>query len=200
VGRGLAHEALTGQGGDVSDFDFIADRPVLDFVATVAERGTAGEEKLRRPRDLAVWAREAGIVDGPVKVTADQLAHARAVREALFGLITAAIDDRRPSRADRDLVNAAASGVAPTLNLTGAGTVARRGDIASVLAALAQDGLDLYDSADADSLRRCADPHCTRVFLDRSRGGRRRWCGMKGCGDRAKAASYRQRMRDSEAG
>ncbi len=184
----------------MSDFDFIADRPVLDFVATVAERGTTDEEKLLNARDLAVWAREAGIVDGLVKVTAGQLAEALAVREALFGLITAAIDDRPPARADRALVNATASGVAPTLTLTGAGTVARRGDIASVLAALAQDGLDLYDSADADALRRCADPRCSRVFLDRSRGSRRRWCGMKGCGDRAKAATYRQRMRNSDSG
>lgn len=181
-------------------FDFIADRLALDFVATVAERGNAGEDKLRSPRDLAVWARDAGIVDGFVRVTADQLATARAVREALFELITAAIDDHRPARADRDLVNAAASGPMPTLTLTGAGVVARRGDVTSVLAALAQDGLDLYASADADALRRCADPRCTRLFLDRSRGGRRRWCGMKGCGDRAKAATYRRRMRESETG
>jgi predicted RNA-binding Zn ribbon-like protein len=44
-------------------------------------------------------------------------------------------------------------------------------------------------------LRRCDDPKCTRLFIDRSRGGRRRWCDMKGCGDRAKAAAYRRRHR-----
>ncbi|MGH1526542.1 CGNR zinc finger domain-containing protein [Leifsonia sp. L25] len=30
---------------------------------------------------------------------------------------------------------------------------------------------------------------CTRPFLDVSRASNRRWCGMSGCGDRAKAAA-----------
>jgi hypothetical protein len=44
-------------------FEFIADRPVLDFVPTLAERGTTDDEKLRSPADLADWIAEAGIVD-----------------------------------------------------------------------------------------------------------------------------------------
>ncbi|PYC65712.1 hypothetical protein C7C45_27955 [Micromonospora arborensis] len=38
-----------------------------------------------------------------------------------------------------------------------------------------------------------------RVRRVRSRGARRRWCGMRGCGDRAKAAAYRQRRRTPTA-
>jgi predicted RNA-binding Zn ribbon-like protein len=48
---------------------------------------------------------------------------------------------------------------------------------------------------DGERLRRCDGARCTRLFVDRSRDGRRRWCEMKGCGDRAKAAAYRQRRR-----
>jgi len=64
----------------------------------------------------------------------------------------------------------------------------------AVFAFLARDCLDLFDSPDRAALRWCADAKCTRVFIDRSRGQRRRWCGMKGCGDRAKAAAYRRRQ------
>ncbi len=41
-------------------------------------------------------------------------------------------------------------------------------------------------------VRRCAaEPACPRVFLDTSRNGRRRWCDMASCGNRAKAARHR---------
>jgi predicted RNA-binding Zn ribbon-like protein len=177
-------------------FEFIADRPVLDFVATVAARTTAPEEKLRNPADLADWVTQSGIVDHPPTITARQLERAKQLREALFGLLSALSNDSQPRPADRDLVNAAASRPGPTLQLTSNGEVSRHGDIDAVLAVLAQDCLDLFDSADRQALHWCADPSCTRPFIDRSRGHRRRWCGMKGCGDRAKAAAYRARQRE----
>jgi predicted RNA-binding Zn ribbon-like protein len=33
------------------------------------------------------------------------------------------------------------------------------------------------------------------MFIDHSRPGRRRWCSMERCGNRAKTARYRQRRR-----
>ncbi len=54
------------------------------------------------------------------------------------------------------------------------------------------------DSLVVDELsrvRRCAGPRCTRVFLDTSRNGTRRWCDMTTCGNRAKAARHRARAR-----
>jgi predicted RNA-binding Zn ribbon-like protein len=77
--------------------------------------------------------------------------------------------------------------------------VHRTGNLDAVLAVLARDCLELHDSDDRRVLRWCADEHCTRAFIDRSRGARRRWCGMRGCGDRAKAAAYRRRRRITPA-
>lgn len=183
--------AITCQAGDVS-FDFIADRPVLDFVATVAERGTTDEEKLQVPDDLARWVAGSGLLDAAPEVTGAALVRARALREAMFGLLTALIDGTAPRPADRALVNAAAARPRPLLRLADDG-LHREGDLDSALAALAHDCLDLHAGPDRALLRWCADPACTRPFLDRSRGRRRRWCDMKGCGDRAKAAAYRRR-------
>ena len=59
------------------------------------------------------------------------------------------------------------------------------------------DVIELHHGPDRALLRWCADAYCTRPFIDRSRGGRRRWCGMAGCGDRAKAAAYRMRKREA---
>lgn len=48
-------------------------------------------------------------------------------------------------------------------------------------------------------VRRCAEPRCSRVFLDTSRNGTRRWCDMGTCGNRAKAARHRARARAVDA-
>jgi predicted RNA-binding Zn ribbon-like protein len=45
-------------------------------------------------------------------------------------------------------------------------------------------------------VRRCADQRCPRVFFDSTRNGRRRWCDMATCGNRAKAARFRARERE----
>jgi predicted RNA-binding Zn ribbon-like protein len=44
-------------------------------------------------------------------------------------------------------------------------------------------------------VRRCGGSRCSVVFLDSTRNGRRRWCDMAVCGNRAKAARFRARER-----
>lgn len=46
-------------------------------------------------------------------------------------------------------------------------------------------------------LKACPGPDCGWVFVDRSRNGSRRWCQMSDCGNRAKAAAFRARQRDT---
>ncbi len=127
-------------------------------------------------------------------VTPAQLGRAKAVRESVSAVLTAAVDGIEPLAADRDAVNAAAAVARPVRRLDQDGRVHRGGDLEAVLAGLAEDCLD---GPDRSALHGCADPACTRLYVDRSRGQRRRWCGMKGCGDRAKAAAYRQRRRSN---
>ena len=51
--------------------------------------------------------------------------------------------------------------------------------------------------ADHDSrrVRICANDGCRWRFIDRSPTGRRRWCDMSTCGNRAKVAAHRERRR-----
>ena len=94
------------------------------------------------------------------------------------------------------MVNDAAAGPAVTLRLSADGHVERIGTVPAALAHIARTGIDLIGGPDRARLRWCADATCTHPFLDRSRARRRRWCGMAGCGDRAKARAYRARHRD----
>jgi predicted RNA-binding Zn ribbon-like protein len=172
----------------------------LDFVATVEERRSTPVEHLRTPDDLAGWFVAAGIVDSPPPVTAEELAGAIAVREDLFRVIEQRID-RAAEPLDPDLVarlNAAAAEAVPVPRLSPDGVPRRTGGTAAALSAIARDAIALFGAAEDGALKWCADDACTHPFLDRSRGHRRRWCGMAGCGDRAKAAAYRARKRARE--
>src|SRR5689334_16806070 len=123
----LASTRVTGQDGDV-EFEFIADRPMLDFLATLAERGHTDAERLSTPRDLSDWAVRSGIVERPPRVDGAALRRAIDVREAMFRLVRALIDRTDPAAADRDLVNAAAAAPLPVLHLDTDG-LHRSGDI-----------------------------------------------------------------------
>lgn len=52
---------------------------------------------------------------------------------------------------------------------------------------------------DIGRLRICANDECSWRFVDRSPAGRRRWCDMRTCGNRAKVARHRARARERGA-
>jgi predicted RNA-binding Zn ribbon-like protein len=68
----------------------------------------------------------------------------------------------------------------------------------AILAPIALAAGELVVHADPARLRRCAAEDCSNWFLDTSKGGQRRWCSMARCGNRSKAARYRQRHRSGE--
>jgi predicted RNA-binding Zn ribbon-like protein len=52
---------------------------------------------------------------------------------------------------------------------------------------------DLLAVPSFDRLRECQGERCGWLFIDSSKSGRRRWCTMEDCGNRAKARRYYQR-------
>lgn len=50
-------------------------------------------------------------------------------------------------------------------------------------------------SEDFTYVKACEARACTMLFLDRTRGRARRWCTMAVCGNRAKQAAHRHRLR-----
>ena len=48
---------------------------------------------------------------------------------------------------------------------------------------------------DRDRIRACAGHDCVLHFYDTSRAGKRQWCSMAGCGNRAKARRHYERSR-----
>jgi predicted RNA-binding Zn ribbon-like protein len=64
-----------------------------------------------------------------------------------------------------------------------------------LLLPIAQALAELVCIEDLSKLKACEGPICTLYFLDRTRGAARRWCSMAICGNRAKQAAHRHRLK-----
>lgn len=54
---------------------------------------------------------------------------------------------------------------------------------------------NLVVTEDFANVKACEGPACTLLFADHTRGRARRWCSMAICGNRAKQAAHRQRVK-----
>jgi predicted RNA-binding Zn ribbon-like protein len=180
-------------------FYFVSGHPALDLVGTVQKRRTKRLDQLSRPADLGRWFVEAGISSAPVEVGGDEFAAAVRLREAIYGIALAVIDDRALAAEDCAIVNEFAARPALRFSLGQDRQASSGGDTWMVLAELARGAVALFADASADRIRECAFDDCTRLYLDTSLGGTRRWCDMRLCGNRAKVAEFRARSNASRA-
>jgi predicted RNA-binding Zn ribbon-like protein len=177
-------------------FHFEGGRRCLDLVATVGERWRRSFERLREPADLARWLVEAGLANREPPVRERQLSEARRLREAIYRVAKLA-GGGTPDRADLETINAAARRppLMPRLEPDGEVTTSAEQPVEAALSTVARDAIDLFTGPYASRIRQCAADDCALMFVDTSRPGHRRWCSMEGCGNRAKTAAYRRRVR-----
>ncbi|MFE2376671.1 CGNR zinc finger domain-containing protein [Streptomyces sp. NPDC059398] len=175
---------------------FVCGNPALDFAATLRARRSARFEMFVTPERLDAWYLESGVVDAIAPGDEDDVQQATAVREAVYELITARRLGEPFGRDPLDVLNEAARRPPATPQLTGAG---RRTEATpeQALSTVARLAVELLSGPDVPLLKECGNPQCTRVYIDRSRGVRRQWCGMDSCGNKIKAAAYRARRKNA---
>ena len=185
------------------DFFWVGNHLALDFVNTLLAGPEGPVDLLRSDADLWRWARasELGPRARPARAPARELDPAvTRLRAALGALFRAAIDSRAPPRAALAEVNAALAQPPPDEPLAFAAGRFRRARAplttnAELLRHLAERAAELLERGTAGRLRRCEGAGCVLLFLDVSKTGRRRWCSMEGCGNRAKARAHYGRLR-----
>ncbi|NUU25546.1 MAG: hypothetical protein HOV68_29180 [Streptomycetaceae bacterium] len=180
-----------------TEFTFVSGDLALDFVGTLGHRTTDRIELLRTPEDLANWAVAADLTGSTVPGPADDadLAAALTLREAVYRLATATRTGGRLARGDLAVVNKQAHQATGTVRLRSDGTLRRTGDVRTALADVARSAVELLGGPHAGLVRECEAAPCTRLYVDASHRGSRRWCDMRGCGNRAKAAAFRARTK-----
>lgn len=196
---------------DRHSFAFVAERLWLDFVnSDAAPHGTdalqdferfvrwlAGAQLLDAERASTMRRRAQQQPSGALAVLGD----ARRVRAVLRALAERGVtshDVRTDVLGEINRVLGRSAGTR-RLDLQADGSFVRSfvavGDaFAGLLIPIVESAADALILAELARVRRCADPRCRRVFQDETKNGRRRWCDMATCGNRAKAARHRMKL------
>ncbi|MFD9335225.1 CGNR zinc finger domain-containing protein [Streptomyces sp. NPDC060028] len=184
---------------------FDSGRVCLDLVATFGSRkDIEGTEGIRDGDELRLWLVGTGLVPGGTPLTqiqTDWVQAFRALRVDVESLVRAELAAAGPDRDALARVNAAAAGPPPGLCAVPdqEGHLVRELcgglECGALLAAVARDAVELLtDPGDRALLRACEGEGCSRVYLDTSRGHRRRWCSSELCGNRERVARHRRRV------
>jgi predicted RNA-binding Zn ribbon-like protein len=179
-------------------FAWVGERLWLDFINTDDVRRGARLDLLRDFDALVRFLELAGCLDNERAGGMQRRAHQQPA-----GAAAALLDSRRVRAALRVLAERGATSekarwdaLAEINRVLGRSAGTRRVEPRA-------DGTFARSFVPADALiageltrvRRCGDSRCSRVFYDSTRNGRRRWCDMATCGNRAKAARFRERER-----
>jgi predicted RNA-binding Zn ribbon-like protein len=158
----------------------------LDLVNTVWIQDGARRDLLDEPGGVEIWLEAAGHAGAPADAVA-----LRDARDAIAAVVA--------RRDDTDALNAVLDHGRLRERLTARGPEcvlevdAERWRVPWLAA---QNLLELLRTG-PDRIRRCAGHGCVLHFYDASRGGRRQWCSMAACGNRAKARRHYERTRES---
>ena len=175
----------------------------LDFCNTVGEH-LAGQpqELLQDWESFLRWATQSGLL-GPDSYC-ELLKFPKALgpviqlREAVYRVGLSITGARRLSKRDTDVIRHRANASRPEVVFLTNGAQWRPAPshaIEQLCSVLGAEALSLFCSPSAARIRVCEGGDCGWLFLDQSRGKRRRWCDMNDCGSRAKARRYYENHR-----
>ena len=191
----------------------VGDRLWLDFVNTDDPRRSRDADVLLDFDAFLHWLRAASVLDAERAAgnqrrafqqpagAAASLVDARRVRAALRALAERGATSQKARDDAVTEINRVLGRSAGTRRVEprGDGSFARSfvpvGDaFAGLMIPVVDSAADALINGELPRVRRCSDPRCPRVFLDTTKNGRRRWCDMATCGNRAKAARHRSRV------
>jgi predicted RNA-binding Zn ribbon-like protein len=194
----------------------VGDAPGLDFLNSIATPVDTAVDWIADGEGLLHWLGQAGLVPGDVlrdmreqtpPGELDQVAdQARNLREWFRGFVRAhkgrpltagALAELEPlnrllerdSRFSRIVAGSEGS------ELFVRQTMRHWNNPGALLLPVAQSLAQLVSREDFSHVRACEGPSCTLLFADHTRGHARRWCSMAICGNRAKQAAHRQRLK-----
>jgi predicted RNA-binding Zn ribbon-like protein len=185
----------------------VAHAPALDFCNTMAGwNGGEEREYLATYAHLVVWTLDAGLVDNDAaadlrdkaasepRVAERQLRRARSLRRALYRACANPDDLAAWNTVGREARAAAAHAELHHGRPPGhRWSVSAEAGLARPVLEVAREAGALLATTELGDVRQCPGSGCGWLFVDRT--GRRRWCTMEVCGNRAKVRRHSDRER-----
>lgn len=200
---------------DLRPFDFSSGALCLDFANTWGTRPDASGDRLHTYGDLVAWALQAEILTEDAAESCGRDADHRPVeaqavadealrlREAVYRVFSDLAAANDPAAGDIAVLNQGLQSAMARLRLKpGCGCCSWTWSVPEaaldqMLWPVVRSAADLLTSDEVGRVRECAADDCAWLFIDTSRGPRRKWCDMSTCGNRAKARRYYARHRSS---
>ncbi|MFF7992248.1 CGNR zinc finger domain-containing protein [Kitasatospora xanthocidica] len=158
--------------------------------------GTPVNDLLTGVEGYGIWLSSAGL-GGRCEADDEGLAAIRQTREAILLAAQDAREQGELSAAARDGLDAvlAHGRIRRTAGAVGAEDLVETGRPHWLAPWLAADDFLTLLGQGPQRVKRCAHEACVLHFFDTSQNGRRRWCRMAVCGNRAKAARHYEKAR-----
>ena len=198
----------------------------LNYANTVPWDGNVPyNERLRSYERLLAWAVHAGQIDHAEQAAlaaeaarrpeaaAAVLAEAVALRGLIHRVFVALAREREPDHEDLAWLNGVIARTLAHARLVRAGTAETTPEegpyvwswepgtqLDRPLWPVIRAAAELMTSPRLARVHECDGERCGWLFVDTSKGGRRRWCSMEDCGNRAKAKRHYQRHKDEHTG
>lgn len=214
---------------NTNKFKLIGGNVSLDFVNTVNGRISnpnkkSGRDycdrfvsdKLENYADLILWSLKAGMINQIEAKKLLQISKAQSqtantvlkralnLRESIYRLCKAAIEDWQPEAEDLEKLNRELKLARRHQKFSSAETVFvfewidRRGALDSMLWQISESAAEMLLQGDLTRVRQCESDVCNWLFLDTSRNRTRQWCDMKDCGNLAKVRRFRAKRQEKE--
>ena len=183
----------------------VAGHLALDFCNTVGEHlASRPDESLRDWESFLRWATQVGLIGSESYVELlrypESVSIILQLREAIYRIGLSIVNGRPLPERDLALILKEVSARRPRVEfrknrLYWRPTPSRASS--QLCAVLASEALSLLCSPKVQRIGICEGGNCGWLFIDESRGKKRRWCDMNDCGSRAKARRYYDKHRDS---
>lgn len=191
----------------VESLQIIAGNLALDFVNTVANRRGKSRDYVDSAAEFSRWSQRVGLLeeDQTLRLNTQQLTDVRNAREMLHRLFLSLAVGKAPSAGSIVELNSWLARVSPKRHMKwtkdGATWIWKSSlhDPDRVLGPILLSASELLVKGLGSKVRECGDEFCGWIFLDRSQAGRRRWCSMADCGNRAKARWHYRRRKKRDA-
>ncbi len=195
-----------------SRFILVGNYLCLDFLNTELVEGGRPVELLSNFSDLAEWLFETEVVDaqGKREITrkwhdhaarASALEQAREFRVALRRIVEKTVQAKPVGKSGIDEINRILRKHSEYYYLQREEHEYRmRSHLlfdqpVQLLSPVAKSAADLLVNANSSLIKECGNPDCPLYYYDTSKNQTRRWCSMKLCGNRMKAANHYKRKK-----